>query len=321
MVDVERSPTLDFAETVEVKVVDSGDAMSVDSYFFASFPDNDYAFELLQTLLRERTGSQLPQVAPLPVDRESYQQDVRRQSTSQLSLAGLGNTVLRPFSSEPAVGSRVPIAPPTMPTLPQQTSDAEVSETDSSVLVDDQGYPPQQQGPPPQGMAQQPPGWSPEWIRKPASKLFASSPPGGDVPSPRPRPRRSMRKSDLVTEVVEPFVSSTDESGDESRKSVSDRMRSSRGSLKSTRSRRLPSQSDYSNMSDGGEDEDVTTHKFHTLFALPEREVLLDCRCEEGLILTGRLYWQFVSRPACPRDVLHIYQLLLLQVIDVVEQD
>lgn len=315
VVEVERSPTLEFAETIEIKVVDSDDSMSVDSYFFASFPDNDYAFEILQTLLRERPVTRLPSVTPQPRDEEAHQEAVRQGSAPQLSFPRLGS-VLRPFNSEQTPDSRVPIAAPTAPSLPQQSlGDSQISEGHQSQQLDDSGYPPQQQGPPPPGMAQNAPaGWSSEWIRKPASKIFGTSPP--DAPAPRPRPRRSARRKNSVAEVVEPFdLSTEDESEAETRKSsLSQQPSSTRRSRTSFGAKLLNSHSDYSMASDAGEEEeDEVVHKFHTYFALPEKEVLLDRGFPySSLVLTIRLFWQPLSGPAGPRYVLHIGELLLL---------
>ena len=46
----------------QIKCVDPEDQMSVDSYFFASFQDNDHAYAAIQQRLDERPSSDLPQV-------------------------------------------------------------------------------------------------------------------------------------------------------------------------------------------------------------------------------------------------------------------
>ncbi|BEI92944.1 uncharacterized protein CcaverHIS019_0505720 [Cutaneotrichosporon cavernicola] len=266
--EVERSPTLEFAETIEIKVVDSEDAMSLDSYFFASFPDNDYAYDLLQTLLRERPVSELPPPAaprPKPTDQ-------KRDSRSRFSLTNLSSALpihIPKFASDKrdADHDRVPIAPPTVLDLPQSGTESVVnhSEPNSEMSEDDEakprikGYPPRPSGPTPPGMVSTPSGWAAtDWIRRGSAQLFGPSP-GSRLPPPR---RRVTRRGS-VTEVVEGYAfESTDESDSEPARS---RTRHSIPRLMSTATElSLPTQ------------EDSVAKQFRKTFALPEKEILLD---------------------------------------------
>ncbi|WOO84798.1 Sterol 3-beta-glucosyltransferase [Vanrija pseudolonga] len=152
VVDIERNPTLEFAETIEVKVVDPEDAMSMDSYFFASFPDNDFAYNVLHQALEERPISNLPPAS-------SVQEAEEKEKTTQATTGGYGlpsiGTVLRPLLSRPGVSeTRTPIVAPHQPTLPQSYTDDSLAyhgggETEGSDDEEDdsegvKGYPPKQ---------------------------------------------------------------------------------------------------------------------------------------------------------------------------------
>ncbi|GMK55559.1 hypothetical protein CspeluHIS016_0206150 [Cutaneotrichosporon spelunceum] len=273
--EVERSPTLEFAETIEIKVVNSEDAMSLDSYFFASFPDNDYAYDLLQTLLRERPVSQLPPPAvtsPEPADR-------KRDSGSRFSLANLSSAL--PISIPRFSGAkndsdrdRVPIAAPRVLDLPDSGTESVVhhSEDDSERSEDDEakrrseGYPPRPSGQPPPGMTPTPSGWAAtDWIRRGSAQLFGTSP--GSRPPP---PSRRVTRKGSVTEVVENYaIDSTDES--ESDQVGSGGRRSLPRVVSTATEVPVPTH------------EDSVAKQFHKTFALPEKEVLIDH-------MSGRLY-------------------------------
>lgn len=239
--------------------------MSLDSYFFASFPDNDYAYELLQTLLRDRPVSQLPPPSapsPEPVER-------KRDSGSKFSLTNLSSALPIPkFSSDKGDGERVPIAPPALLDLPDSGTDSFAShnEADSEMSEDDEvtrhgkGYPPRPSGPPPPGMVPTPSGWAAtDWIRRGSAQLFGTSP-----GSRQPPPRRRVHRQGSVTEVVEGYsFESTDDSESDRRRPTG--ARRSFTKLTSTASEvSLPTQ------------EDTVARKFRKTFALPEKEILLD---------------------------------------------
>lgn len=279
--EVERSPTLEFQETIEVslaifsrsdpqvKVIDAEDSMSLDSYFFASFPDNDYAYDLLQNLLRERPVSELPPVAP-----PSPKEPERKRDSARFSFSGLSSALPTKFGGNKGdAKAPVPIDPPTRLNLPDSSYDsvASHSEADSEMSEDDEatrrrkGYPPKQTGPPPPGMVATPSGWAPtDWIRRGSKQLFGSSP-GSDSRLP---PRRRPRRQSSVTEVVEGYPSTTtDDEASES--DLPRRRRSARASFTKL----------ASSMSDPSYpyvQEDSVAIKFRKTFALPEKEILVD---------------------------------------------
>lgn len=291
VVEIERSPTLEFAETVEVKVVDPEDSMSVDSYFFAGFSDNDYAFDVIQTLLNARPGKALdqPQVPSAAELQQQAQQLADEQGTRPGSAASYASasvskvgSLLRPLiSSERTSDSRVPIAAPPPPSLPEVgdasgfTSgyDSEASSVDHS----HGGYPPKLIGrPPPRMLEQQSSSWgTPGWIRKPAAKLFGTSPSSSDI-QPRRRPSRRVkkRKQSSVTEVVEPTIPlTTDEEMSETESPQRTRHRRMHSGGSSIIQRLTGgSVSDWSIDSET----DEASRKFHAIFTMPDSEVLID---------------------------------------------
>jgi len=48
IIDVDKSSAMDFSETIEVKVLDGEETLSVDSYFFAYFQDLPTALEQIR---------------------------------------------------------------------------------------------------------------------------------------------------------------------------------------------------------------------------------------------------------------------------------
>lgn len=288
IVEIERSPTLEFAETVEVKVVDPEDAMSVDSYFFAGFNDNDYAFDVMQELLSARPGKaldapQVPSAAELAQGQAADEQGTRPGSAASYASLSRVGSLLRPLigSQDRVSESRVPIAAPLQPSLPEVgDSSGFTSGYDSEASSADQshgGYPPKPVGRPPPHMLEQPSSSSwgaPGWIRKPAAKLFGTSPSYSDVQTRR-RPSRRLRKrkQPSVTEVVEPTLPlTTDEemSDAESPRRRQHRRMTSGGS--SIIQRLTGSVSDWSVDSET----DEASRKFHAIFSMPDTEVLID---------------------------------------------
>lgn len=89
VLSVEKSPTMEFADTIDITVVDSEDSMAVDSYFFAYFRDNDQALSDIQDLLtrfkQERGTSN--EVRPI---RDST--DARRSQTIEPGDPNFGRT-------------------------------------------------------------------------------------------------------------------------------------------------------------------------------------------------------------------------------------
>ncbi|TXT13065.1 hypothetical protein VHUM_01466 [Vanrija humicola] len=270
--DIERNPTLEFAETIEVKVVDPEDAMSMDSYFFASFPDNDVAFNVLHQALENRPVSNLP--PPSSVQEEAQ----HNEKTAQATAGGYGlpsiGTVLRPLISRPGVTeTRTPIVAPNQPTLPQAHmdesfeyhggSDTEGSDDDSD-SAGVKGYPPKQVGKPPPGMGPPPAsGWPTDWIKKPASKLFGSSPGRSGAPKRWSKGKATRGPRAQVTEVLGTSAITTDE---ESEADLA-RWQSSGLSFVSGSGSAAPT--------DAAIDIKVI-NKFHRTFAVPETDQLLD---------------------------------------------
>lgn len=190
VLEVERTPTLEFAETLEVRCVDSEDQMSVDSYFFASFQDGDKALRSIKQRLQARPSSDLPTIdstATLPTDRSAPQ----KQKTTQDTVTHAASTGLKKISSVlkpiiPGVASEnhkdkytgglsVPAkkdgrtSPDSLGTLTPETPPQPRSENN-------EGYPPRQSGTAPAGMDVDGKGWGPDWIRKPVSKILTTSP-------------------------------------------------------------------------------------------------------------------------------------------------
>ncbi|WVQ85442.1 hypothetical protein IAT38_007607 [Cryptococcus sp. DSM 104549] len=288
VLEVEKSPTLEFAETIEVRCVDSEDQMSVDSYFFAAFADNDLAFNLIKQLIVDRPSSDLPRVAsnvtihaggdPL---QSSYATIRRpREGSTSSGAAGQGVPIGSGLREDAAGGagseadSPVPghAGSPGPTHLPfkklgsvlrpfiSRGSDAEQSETKPSTATaassgsgglsipflgkakvsrdsfeaarasgpeeppegegteeEFEGYPPRQSGPPPASMQEDNKNWGPSWIRKPAAKIFGTSPSGSGFLGRSPGepegagPRMKRGRTNAVTEVMEPALRDDDE--------------------------------------------------------------------------------------------------------------
>ncbi|KAK4684673.1 hypothetical protein P7C73_g5496, partial [Tremellales sp. Uapishka_1] len=324
VLQVEKSPTLEFAETIEITVVDPEDQMSVDSYFFASFHDNDIAFNAIHHLLDERPPSDLPRVASnlgvqTPEAMESSMATIKKTQSEtetsaetghRLSLPALPkiSSVLGPLisrgggkaSDDASSGLSIPFRSKSL----HKKDSPEVTESDPlgpSDQDDDEGYPPKQAGPPPRGMesdAHNKPGWTPGWIRKPAAKIFASSPspsnhdtsstPEGLLPIHSKRDR-SHRHS--VTEIVEPVImdSSEDEEAEKTQKTRSSEARLSFASDTSDSS--TSNRYDLMEKSETGHQEDLDTErKFRQVFSLNEKEQLID-RLLSSSTKPRRVFW------------------------------
>lgn len=270
VVDIERGPSLEFAETIEIKVVDAEDSISIGSYFFASFPDNQYAFEVLQKLLDSRPTPALPKVSSeatlqgLDDTASEHTIPARPSSSSSGHYIPKIGSILRPLGigGDSKSESRVPIAAPKRSRLTDhfdEASDADHSDLQSDEESDQEkkGYPPKQTGPPPPGMDHQPSSWPGSWIRNPAAKLFGTSPSSSDRKMESARRRHPPRKTPVVTEVVEPALISSEDDFSES----------------DGASTLSPKRRSFSTEALPGED--PIEHQFHKCFALPEQEELI----------------------------------------------
>ncbi|OCF41403.1 sterol 3-beta-glucosyltransferase [Kwoniella heveanensis CBS 569] len=324
ILEIDRSPTLEFAETIEIKCVDPEDQMSVDSYFFASFQDNERAYNSIQLLLDQRPSTELPRVSSAVTIQQSPEQlddsynTIKRppsvaESTSTANPLGLKKigSVLRPLLSrggdkaheDESSGFKKPslsipfLSPKTHKTshdsLETVCDDQSVEVAEDSSQDYDDGYPPRQSGQPPAHMQDENRNnWGPSWMRKPASKIFGSSPSGTSLsnrslPSTtRTGTRTGRGKQSSVTEVVEPAVPNEYESDDDdlsrqlSRSASSKRAaRMSFASDVSSGSQMTKSRSDYSVLEaseTGQREDDETAAKFRSVFALNEKEELID---------------------------------------------
>ncbi|WVQ62325.1 uncharacterized protein L199_000464 [Kwoniella botswanensis] len=324
VLELERSPTLEFAETIEIKCVDPEDQMSVESYFFASFQDNERAYSKIQLLLDERPSSDLPRISsavtihqqpvePLEDSVKTIRRPEQVSDTSNAHHLGLKKigSVLRPLisrSNDKVNETDQQKSGLTIPFLSNKThksSNDSLETVRNEPLIEgevespeegdfDDGYPPRQNGPPPAGMTHDDHrnSWGPSWIRKPASKLFGTSP-GSTSTLGRSPPeyasgisrssttRTNRRKQNSVTEIVEPAVpNAEDSSDDELTQRLSGRGgRSSFASDVSSGSQMVQSRSDFSMMEaseSGRREDDETAHKFRSVFALGEKEELID---------------------------------------------
>lgn len=321
----------------QIKCIDPDDQISVDSYFFASFQDTDRTIAVIQRLLEERPSHDLPRVnSDLPAqaaqaEAAAEEERQRRSSDSSsirksLTMPNVIGTVMRPFtkssdkvnetSGEPSKTKLIP----TLPSLSIPFRSRSKPSVDSFETIKDDipspdsgseedavdGYPPRQSGQAPVGFGESEKGWTPSWIKKPATKIFGSSPSsfslsGRSPPDkgmssssaslPRTRSRRTKRPS--VTEVVEPAVlserwqgESTSEDDDRPKGRPGSDIEGARLSFSSSTSlgsnRHGRRRSDYS-MADHSEsarreDEEVA-NKFRSVFSLPDKEELWDRQC------------------------------------------
>lgn len=343
--------------------------MSVDSYFFASFQDNELAFAAIQQRLDERPSSDLPRVTsslslPTAPTNESNTTSILRNHSSSgpLGIKKIGS-VLKPFisrgndkvddsdSSDGKSGFSIPFRSKSH--KPSHDS-LETLRTGSIDPLDEgsDGYPPRQSGPPPRGMHEEGgKGWS-GWIKKPATKIFGTSPSQSSLPR-RPSPdgqlgagltdtastastsRKGGLKRSSVTEVTVPAVpnGADSESEEEYRPRRKTRTGSSRkprvvsfASQSSSGSQMAHNRSDYSMMeqSESGHQEDLeTAKKFRNVFSLSEKEELIDRESRSGSCQADRrrLPGIPVPRIARVRTILRLDKLLLLSVITAAVQD
>ncbi|TFY83983.1 hypothetical protein EWM64_g43 [Hericium alpestre] len=118
IVDVDRSHAMDFSETVEVKVVDGDDQLSIDSYFFAYFHDLPAALEQIRDAVAAarnfisspnhpqalRIDTTVPHSASVPrLGSSSRLPSVPESTPSRLPTFRL-STLLRPFSDSLPIG-------------------------------------------------------------------------------------------------------------------------------------------------------------------------------------------------------------------------
>ncbi|WVO17804.1 hypothetical protein L204_105502 [Cryptococcus depauperatus] len=228
IVDVDKSPTLEFAETIEIKCIDMEDQMSVDSYFFASFANNDYAFKFIQRLVQDRHESAIPRVPSEmtihaePETIENSYATIRRPRSGSEKLGNMAQLPFKKFSSvfrplishseDDSPGESTPDSSLLIQRQPAVNSHDDLRAVDikettggqhsgESRIKDIDGYPPRQTGQPPASMQEDSRSWGPSWIRKPASKLFGSSSPGAFITS---YPRKSAADSSNTTANTSP---------------------------------------------------------------------------------------------------------------------
>ena len=320
IMEIEKSPTLEFAETIEVKCVDPEDQISVDSYFFASFQDPERAISSIQRVLDARPSSDLP---PRPLSPSSIAPSERStkqdEPTGPLGLKKLGS-VLKPLVSRSndkdvesedhkSSGFSIPFLKKNKPSHDSLDTLRVDQGHPGSIAEEDEGwdgYPPKQSGSAPHGMDEHKGGWN-SWIKKPTkifgaspsqsqSSLHPKSPPpitsGFIVRSPSnasaastlsPTTTRTGRgKRESVTEVVEPVVAdsdSDDSDNEDGQRGAPRRPRLSFGSESESGNGR---RSEYSLMerSESNQlEDDETARKFRAVFALSEKEELIDREC------------------------------------------
>jgi sterol 3beta-glucosyltransferase len=225
---------------IQIKCVDPEDQMSVDSYFFASFHDNEHAFSSIKRLIDERPSAELPRVSSNLSVRSSGEGTMHKRADSDASIATVGlkklGSVLKPFmrssdkvddteadkdKEEKRSDKGLSILRARAQKQPHDSLET-VRVDEAQAVVDEEedgGYPPRQTGRPPPGMQDEGRSWTPGWIAKPASRIFGSSPSKSSLSKTPPDDRststgiastpstRSVRgKQEVVTEVVEPIA-------------------------------------------------------------------------------------------------------------------
>nr|XP_019014859.1 sterol 3-beta-glucosyltransferase [Kwoniella pini CBS 10737]OCF53640.1 sterol 3-beta-glucosyltransferase [Kwoniella pini CBS 10737] len=328
VMEAERSPTLEFAETIEIKCVDVDDNMSVESYFFASFQNNDRAYSRIQQVLDDRPSWELPRISSAvtiqqPAEAlEDSVNTIRRpvQPSESTNESGFGikriGSVLKPLLSRSSDQVHETDSHKSGLTIPFLSNKNHKTSQDSletvrhePILEDevespdeayDDGYPPRQSGQPPAGMKHDDSkNWGPSWIRKPASKILGTSPGSTSTLGKSPEStygqgisrtstnttRTGGHKKHSVTEIVEPALPKEhDSSDDESSQrpgafSGGRAQRPSFASDASGSSQMGHSRSDFSMMEaseTGQREDDETASKFRDVFALSEKEELID---------------------------------------------
>jgi sterol 3beta-glucosyltransferase len=310
VLSVDKSPTMEFADTIEITVVDSEDSMAVDSYFFAYFRDNDKALRDIQDLLtrfkQECKGEVRPirdstdarraqnlQPGGLDLDRLTPARSTSSESSAAASMQNVRAAAteptksptspltkiaarINPFASssksvERSAGPSVPSSQP----LPSSNASNSPSSDNLSTVSDGQydlsgsvdtvkpllvradslTYPPSRTvGPPPPGMEEKPK-WGTSWLKPSDSNTTLRKSPSFPL-----GPKKVTEVFSSVLPLHKAKESSNDESSEGMEYSILEK----------------------SETGDNAESEVV--EKFHRIFALEDKEVLLDREHER----TGR---------------------------------
>ena len=316
VLDVERAPTLEFAETLEVRCVDPEDQMSVDSYFFASFQDGEKAIKAIRELLDARPSSDLPAMAStdtLPTDASAPQRQKSTQSSvTHAATSGL-KKLFKPIlpgshgdhkekeddhdAEKASSGLHLPFIRKKQSRDSLETLTPEAAS--SNTQVSDDGYPPRQSGAPPSGMGEDSKGWGSGWIKKPVSKILSTSPTNtttlqsGQTTEHRRRASdhlaeqlnikqstQTRDRKESVTEVVEPTVTGQDSDDDDEHGVTRESSRAARFSFQSASSmfsgHDIQEYSMMDQSESGRREYDETAKKFRSVFSLSEKEELID---------------------------------------------
>lgn len=345
--DIEKSPTLEFAETIEVKCVDPEDQISVDSYFFASFQDPERAMSSIQRVLDARPSSDLPRPASPSSIAPSERSTRNDEPTGPHGLKKIGS-VLKPLMSRSSdkhgdaeghkgSGLSIPFLSKNKPShdsnetirVDQAHPDPIAEEGIESEQWD--GYPPRQSGAAPHGTDDHKGGWN-SWIKKP-SKIFgassshsqsspnskSSAPSSGFVVRSQSNAsgatlsptatRTGHRKRESITEVVEHVVEDSD--SDASEDDYGHRGRSEYSMMERSESNQLA--------------DDETAKKFRAVFSLTEKEELFDreshLRCHKDGETDCRLPWMALPGPSSLWPLLRLDQLLLFPLLSIAVQN
>ena len=342
---------------MQIKCIDPEDQMSVDSYFFASFTDVDAAYGAIRRVLDERPSSELPKVSSslsfreqeaAALQAEADKDQAKQSGSGPLGIKKLGS-VLKPLlpkgggdsdqekvsddsrsgfsipfisknkhSNDSAETLRTDYSPkPSTSSLPATKDTSRPTSVQPSEESD--GYPPRQSGPAPPGMSDEGKASWGQWMKKPATKIFGSSPSQasllGRSPPPSstdfggrarqanqsPRTRAGRTKQPTVTEVVESAIAGDDEvADDESSRRGSATSRTARFSFTSDASSGTVGRSEYDIMerSESGKREDEeTARKFRTVFSLSEKEELIDRKSILSELLTAHVLKSWQTSP------------------------
>ena len=82
VIDVEQSPVVEFAETLKIRVVESGDSYAIDEYFFSFFSFGKEVFDVLQDLVEGTPASRLSQDLLSPTGSQRGDRSPRNASPS-----------------------------------------------------------------------------------------------------------------------------------------------------------------------------------------------------------------------------------------------
>lgn len=279
--DVERRDTMDFAETIELKILDFEDS-AINSYFFAYFHDNDAAYDAIKRLLAERPPSAFP--PRRASDTLSHVQEVQEQPKSTSSV----NKITHKLGAMLHLGSHEKDEVTSAPVEPEASVPVPRAATAPSMHLDEQSIP--------MINAEPTPGYEPslspesshtyppsvpegtatprrgsglrDWIRKPADKIFGTSPNSqSDAPIHGSRPK-PIRKA---TETIETVETLNGDSSDDDDFVDSARRESTTSSMVSQDGM------DYS-MLEGSEtglhQEEQVERKFRKVFALPHEKLV-----------------------------------------------